>query len=1040
MASRIAGITVVLDGDATKLSNALKDVNKEIKTTQSQLKDVDKLLKVDPSNTELLTQKQKYLGDALTETKTKLESLKNVKLQNLDNLNDVQLDALNREIAETEAALKSLEAQGATTNSVLQGMNVVGTQMQQTGQQISNAGKSLMPVTLGVVAAGTAAVKTSQDFDSAMSQVAAVSGAAGDELYTLREKAIEMGAKTKFSASEAAEAMNYMAMAGWKTQDMLNGIEGVMNLAAASGEDLGTTSDIVTDALTAFNLTAADSGHFADILAAASSNANTNVSMMGETFKYAAPVAGALGYSAEDVAVAIGLMANSGIKASQAGTSLRTTLLKLQGEIGISGEKLGEVTIQTANADGSMRNLSDILYDCREAFSQLTESEAANQAEVLVGKNAVSGFLALMNAAPADIEKLDSAVMHCSDEMDGFNGTCEAMANTMLDNLGGDITILKSNLESLAIAFGDILVPVVREIVEHLQGLVTWLNSLDEGTKQTIVKIALFAAALGPVLIVVGKVISAVGTILTAIPKLITFLGKFPALFGKLKAAFAVLSANPIVLIIAAIAALVAAFIYLWNNCEGFRNFWINLWEKVKTAFMTAWESIKAFLSTAWEAIKTNAQVIWAAIVATLVTIWESIKTTCTETFETIKTKVTEIWENMKTSISEAVDNIWNAIKEGFGKAVDFIDGLISDAYNWGKNLIGNIVDGILSMIGNVKEACGKVWNSILDFLHIDHTEETTDAAENVTGAISSIAEDAQATEPLIASVMQTIEDDLQLNPELNVSDVVSSEWAAAETATTTSWTNISTFLTSTWNALSQLATTIWTNLTTLTLTTLALISTVMITTWTNLNTFITTTLMYILTLYTTVHTQLLQITITMWTQIYSGIATAMQAIVSTIVSGFASAVSYIQSLITEAYNWGYDLIGRIVQGMEARMSSVHATCNKVAKTIKSYLHFSLPDTGPLRELPKWMPDMMKQLAEGIEGNRKYVKGAIANVASDMALSPQISMADAIGGAISAKSSMLHSGTIRVEGINDKGALSDVVDIIIDQLRREVRA
>ena len=265
-ASRIKGITVEIGGDTTKLQTALKGVNSEIKNTQSQLKDVEKLLKLDPGNTELLTQKQKLLSSAVSETKEKLATLK-----------------------------------------------IAAEQANQSA-------------TAAVTALGVAAVKTASDFDSSMSQVAAVSGATGEDFDKLRAKAREMGAKTKFSASEAADAMNYMAIAGWKTSDMLDGIEGIMNLAAASGEDLATTSDIVTDALTAFGLTAKDSGHFADILAAASSNANTNVSMMGETFKYCAPIAGALGFSAEDTAEAIGLMANAGIKSSQAGTSLRTIM------------------------------------------------------------------------------------------------------------------------------------------------------------------------------------------------------------------------------------------------------------------------------------------------------------------------------------------------------------------------------------------------------------------------------------------------------------------------------------------------------------------------------------------------------------------------------------------------------------------------------------------------------------------------------------------------------------------------------------------
>lgn len=411
MAGRIQGITVEIGGDTTKLQTALKGVNTEIRNTQSQLRDVDKLLKLDPGNTELLAQKHRLLGDAVKETKEKLETLKTAAEQAEQALKDgtitqEQYDGLQREIVETEQKLKALEEQARQSGTALQEIAAKGEKLKTVGDNVTNVGKKFMPVTLGVVGLGTAAVKTAADFDSAMSKVAAVSGATGSDLESLRDKAREMGEKTKFSASEAAEAMNYMAMAGWKTEDMLSGIEGVMNLAAASGEDLATTSDIVTDALTAFGLTAKDSGHFADILAAASSNANTNVSMMGETFKYCAPIAGALGFSAEDTAEAIGLMANAGIKGSQAGTSLRTIMNNLSGDVTICGSAIGEVTIATTNADGSMRDLSDILADCRTAFSGLSESEKAAAAESLVGKNAMSGFLALMNAGEADINKL----------------------------------------------------------------------------------------------------------------------------------------------------------------------------------------------------------------------------------------------------------------------------------------------------------------------------------------------------------------------------------------------------------------------------------------------------------------------------------------------------------------------------------------------------------------------------------------------------------------------------------------------------------
>ena len=538
MASRIKGITVEIGGDTTGLEKALKGVNTTIKTTQSALKDVTRLLKLDPTNTELLSQKQRLLKDAVSATKDKLDALKEAQSQakaQLENgtLGQDKYDALQREIIETEQELRRLQEEAATTSAVLSKIDAAGQKMEAAGNAIAGAGQKLMPVTAGVTALGTAAVKTAADFDSSMSQVAAVSGATGDDLDALRDKAREMGAKTKFSASEAADAMNYMAMAGWKTGDMLGGIEGIMSLAAASGEDLATTSDIVTDALTAFGLTAADSGHFADILAAASSNANTNVSMMGETFKYAAPVAGALGFSAEDTAEAIGLMANSGIKASQAGTSLRSIMNNLAGEVKFCGEELGEVTIATTNSDGSMRELSDILADCRVAFSRLSESEQAAAAESLVGKNAMSGFLALMNAGESDIAKLSGAIANC-------DGAAEHMAEVMQDNLTGQLTILKSQTEELAISFGEMLMPMIRNTVTKVQEFMDRLNGMNAEQRETILKIAAVAAAVGPLLIILGTVISKTGQAMQGFVKLAQGFGKLKVavsgahgLFGK---------------------------------------------------------------------------------------------------------------------------------------------------------------------------------------------------------------------------------------------------------------------------------------------------------------------------------------------------------------------------------------------------------------------------------------------------------------------------------------------------------------------------
>ena len=293
--------------------------------------------------------------------------------------------------------------------------------------------------------AAGAVLDIGMNFESGMSKVQAISGASGEDLAALTDKAKEMGAKTKFSATESAEAMQYMAMAGWKTGDMLNGIEGIMNLAAASGEDLATTSDIVTDALTAFGLSAQDSTHFADVLAQASSNANTNVGMMGETFKYVAPVAGAMGYSAEDVATAVGLMANSGIKASQAGTSLRTILTRMAKPTKEVQTAMDQLGVSVIDSDGNMKSLHEIMDDLRSGFSGLSEAEKVNMAATLGETDGMSGLLAIVNASDGDYQKLTDSINNCS-------GAAANMAETMQNNLGGQLTILGSTAESLALA------------------------------------------------------------------------------------------------------------------------------------------------------------------------------------------------------------------------------------------------------------------------------------------------------------------------------------------------------------------------------------------------------------------------------------------------------------------------------------------------------------------------------------------------------------------------------------------------------------
>lgn len=377
-------------------------------------------------------------------------------------------------------------------------------------------------------------VDTYASFESQMSTVAAISGASGDELTALADKAKEMGATTAFTATQAAEAFEYMAMAGWKTNDMLGGLEGIMHLAAASGEDLATTSDIVTDALTAFGLSASDSSHFADVLAAASSNANTNVGMMGETFKYAAPVAGALGYSVEDTALAIGLMANAGIKGSQAGTALRGTLTNLAKPSDTVASYMKRLGISLTDSAGNTRSLSELMLTLRDRFSSLTEAQQAEYAAGLAGKEAMSGLLAIVNASDADFQKLTSAINDC-------NGAAYNMSQIQLDNYARKVTLLESAIDGLKMAVGEQLTPALGRLVEAGTDAFTWATDFVNQNPWIVGAVTGVTAALGALVVGVGALAAA------------------PAIIAALNGALALLAANPVVAVTAAVVGLAAA-------------------------------------------------------------------------------------------------------------------------------------------------------------------------------------------------------------------------------------------------------------------------------------------------------------------------------------------------------------------------------------------------------------------------------------------------------------------------------------------------
>ena len=621
---------------------------------------------------------------------------------------------LDLDISGFLSGLQSAQSQANTASKNI--ATTIGNNLQSAGKSMTSAGSTLTKtVTTPVLGLGTAAVKVTSDFESAMSKVSAISGATGGDLDALNKKAQEMGAKTKFSATESAEAFTYMAMAGWKTEDMLSGIDGIMSLAAADGLDLATTSDIVTDALTAFGLSASDSGHFANVLAKASSNANTNVSMLGESFKYAAPVAGALGYSAEDTAIALGLMANAGIKGSQGGTALRgslTRLIKPTDEAAVLMEQYG---LSMTNADGSMKSLGEVMNMLRDKLGGLTEAEQAQVAAQIFGQEAMSGMLAIINASDSDYAKLTDAIYDA-------DGAAQQMADTMLDNLSGQLTLLKSALEGLAIQFGEILMPYIKQFVTWLQNLTQRLQELMPEQKEQVVKWAAIAAAIGPVLMVLGKLTTSVGSIIT------TF-GKIPGALAKAKSAFTAVSAAiggisaPVVAVVAVVGVLIAAFANLWKTNEEFRNKMTVIWDGIKSKFESFAQGIVDRLNALgfdFENFGEVVKAIWDGFCSLLAPIFEGVFNQVSVILGSVLDALTGIFDVFIGIFTGNWDQAWQGVKEIFGAIWDLIKGTFE---SWAMAFKG-IADTVLGWFGttwdetwtNIKQFFVDTWNGITTF------------------------------------------------------------------------------------------------------------------------------------------------------------------------------------------------------------------------------------------------------------------------------------------------------------------------------------
>lgn len=627
--------------------------------------------------------------------------------------------------------------------------STIGGHLQSAGKNLEAVGSTLTKtVTAPIIGLGGLVIKTSSTFESAMSRVQAVSGASGGELQKLNKKAQELGATTAWSASEVADGMTEMAKAGWSASDIIDGMAGVLNSASASGEDLAQVSTIVADAITGFGLKAKDASRVADLLTQSANAGTIDITDLGESFKYISPIAKTMGFSIEDVTTAISAMSMSGIKGSQAGTALRTMFARMVKPTDDVKSAMDELGIKLTNSDGSFKSLNTIVSEMRGSFSGMTDEQKTYYATVLAGQEGMSGLLSLLSLSQGEYDKL-------ADSMNNCKGVAEDTAKTMLDNFGGQLTILKSSLEGVAIQFGEVLLPYFKNFVDWVQKVVMRLQSMTKEQKEQAVKWGMFAGAIGPTLLIFGKLTSTIDKLMSAfgaVPKVIGTVQKdFKLLqlgithiqegFALSRAGFSGLGKEasvlgsflgglsaPMIASAVAVGVLVTAFMTLWKTNEQFRNNMTATFKEITASFSAFFSGISErfnALGISLESIVNVIKSVWLGFCNLLAPIFESAFSQVSTVINTVLNVILGIvdvfigvftgnWTQAWNGVKEVFSSVWEGIKASFG--------------NFG-SLLSGVANSILSWFGT---SLSGIWSNITGFF--------TNMGSSIVNAVSSFA------------------------------------------------------------------------------------------------------------------------------------------------------------------------------------------------------------------------------------------------------------------------------------------------------------
>lgn len=680
------------------------------------------------------------------------------------------------------------EANRQTKNMAI----TMGNNISSVGKGLSSAGSSLTRnLTVPLMGVGAVGLKVATDFEKGMSNVKAVSGATGKDFDALREKAIELGSDTAFSANEVAEAMAEMAKAGWNSQQIIDGMGGVLDATAASGENLGTVATIVADTITGFGMAAKDSTRIADLLTQAANDGTIGITDLGESFKYVAPAAKTMGFSVEDVTTAISAMSKAGIKGSQAGTSLRGVLSRMVGDNKKVKETMEELGIVITNSDGSFKSLNEIVSIMRDSFEGLTDEEKTYYATTIAGQEGQAGLLALLNLTEEEYNAI-------ADSMNNASGVAQKTADTMQDNLQSKVEQLGGALESLAIKLADYLIPHLQKFIVWLTNLVDKFMSLGEGTQKTILVIAGLIAALGPVLSIVGKITTVVGGAVTAFGKLSSGFAAVSAggtagagVLTKLGGAIAGLS-GPVLAVVAVIGVLIAAFVSLWKSNEEFRNKVIAIWNQIKESFSGFFNGIVEILNSLGFEFKSFSEVLsalWKGLCDLLGPLFIGAFQFIADTLGGILNIILGVlkvfigfftgdWNMMLEGIKQIFKAAWDWIANTLRNVGNTLKGILDVILGWFNSSFEKCFNGIKTFFVNVwtgistwfkntltdiSKFFSNVWNGIKSTLtNIVNSIKTTieNVFNSIKTTITNIWNDVKSTiSSVVSSIKSTISD-----------------------------------------------------------------------------------------------------------------------------------------------------------------------------------------------------------------------------------------------------------------------------------------